>query len=274
MNLLEETKRVLKQYNFSPSRRAGQNFLVREEVIQRQVEYAGVGEKDVVLEIGAGIGNLTKHLLEKAGKVIAVEKDPVLMKILKERLGGMENLTLIQGDAVKVELPGYDKVVSNIPYSISSPITFRLLRRGFKKGILTYQREFAERLVARPGTKNYSRLSVATYFRAEARILEVLPPGVFYPPPEVTSAIVELLPKEPPFLVKEDLFFDVLRSLFIHRGKTLRSAILHSPLFPLDDKEKKRFIRDMDGALLSKRVFQLSPEDFASLTKELEGWRR
>ena len=270
MNLLEETRLVLRQHGFRPSRRAGQNFLVREEVIQRQVEYAELEGEDSVLEVGAGIGNLTKALLEKAGRVIAVEKDPVLTRILRERLGGEENLIIIQGDALRVELPAYDKVVSNIPYSISSPLTFRLLRRGFKKGILTYQQEFAERLAARPGTRGYSRLSVATYYHAEARILEILPPGVFYPPPDVSSAIVELRPKAPPFEVDETLFFDVLRSLFIHRGKTLRSAALHSPMFPLKGEDKKRFINSLDEALLGRRVFQLSPEDFAFLANKLE----
>jgi 16S rRNA (adenine1518-N6/adenine1519-N6)-dimethyltransferase len=274
VNLLEETKLVLRQYNFRPSRRAGQNFLVREEVIQRQVGYAGVERGDVVLEIGAGIGNLTRYLLEKAGRVIAVEKDSVLLKILRERLGDRDNLVLVKGDAVKVELPEYDKVVSNIPYSISSPITFRILRRGFRIGVLTYQKEFAERLVAQPGTRNYSRLSVAAYYYARVRVLEYLPPGVFYPPPEVTSAIVELLPKKPPFKVNEELFFDVVRSLFIHRGKTLRSAILHSPMFPLEEGEKRRFIEGVGEDLMGKRVFQLNPEELASLTKDLERWKK
>lgn len=273
MNLLEETKLVLRQHGFSPSRREDQNFLVREEVIRRQVGYAEVGRRDVVLEIGAGIGNLTRYLLEKAGKVIAVEKNPVLIDILRKRLGNRENLVLIQGDAVKVDLPFYDKVVSNIPYSISSPITFRILKRGFKIGVLTYQKEFAERLVARPGMRNYSRLSVAAYYYARVRVLEYLPPGVFYPPPEVTSAIVELLPKKPPFKVNEDLFFEVVRSLFIHRGKTLRSAVIHSPMFPLKE-EKKEFIKTLGETLSKKRVFQLTPEELASLTKNLERWKK
>jgi 16S rRNA (adenine1518-N6/adenine1519-N6)-dimethyltransferase len=270
VSLLEETKLVLRQHGFRPRRSAGQNFLVKEEVLGRQVHYAGVEKKDVVLEVGAGIGNLTIYLVERARRVIAVENDPVLMRILRERLSKRKNLVLIEGDALKVELPKYNKVVSNIPYSISSPLTFKLLRKGFKKGILTYQQEFADRLVAVPGSRGYSRLSVATYYYAEARILEFLPQGVFYPPPEVNSAIVELIPREPPFKVDVELFFNLLRSLFIHRGKTLRSAILHSPMFPLTGEEKKKFLQKVDEALLRRRVFQLTPVDFAYLSKKLE----
>lgn len=241
--------------------------------MERQVDYAEVGKKDVVLEIGAGIGNLTEYLLDRADLVIAIEKDPLLMKILRERFFYKDNLVPVEGDALKVELPPFDKVVSSIPYSISSPITFRLLRRSFEKAILTYQREFAERLVAQPGTRSYSRVSVATSYYAEARILELLPRSVFYPRPEVTSAIVELTPKEPPFKVDEDLLFNLVRSIFIHRRKTLRSAILHSTLFPLGDEEKRKFLQDVDKTLLRKRVFQLLPEEIASLSRKLEEWK-
>lgn len=269
MNLLEETRLILRRYGFKPRRSAGQNFLIDEDALERQVSYADVKKDESVLEVGAGIGNLTRHLLERAGRVIAVEKDPLLMEILRERLGDRENLSLLHGDVLKLRLPGCDKVVSNIPYSISSPLTFKLFRAGFKKAVITYQREFAERMVAKPGSRSYSRLSVATYYYADARILEYLPPRAFYPKPEVSSAMVELIPRKPPFHVPEEFFLRVLRTLFIHRGKTLRNALLHSTLLPQGKAERREILTRVDGDLLGKRVFNLEPREIASLTETL-----
>jgi 16S rRNA (adenine1518-N6/adenine1519-N6)-dimethyltransferase len=270
VNLLEETKLILRRHGFKPKRSAGQNFLIDEEVLERQVGYADIKMDEVVLEVGAGIGNLTRYLVERAGRVIAVEKDPILVRILGKRLRGWENLELLQGDVLKLRLPSYDKVVSNIPYSISSPLTFKFFRAGFKKAVITYQREFAERMVASPGSRSYSRLSVATYYYADAAILELISPGAFYPEPEVSSAMVELAPKKPPFDVPEELFLEVLKALFTHRGKTVRSAFLHSALLSRNKAERRKILERLDETLLGKRVFDLKPREIASLTKALE----
>ena len=149
---------------------------------------------------------------------------------------------MLKGDFLKIKLPEFDKVVSNIPYSISSPLTFRLISHGFKSAVLTYQKEFAQRLVAKPGTKNYSRLSVATYYHANAEILETLAPEAFYPSPGVDSAIVKLTPKKKPFKVNEPIFFDMLRGLFSHKKKTLKKALFFALLdvFEIESKDKRR----------------------------------
>lgn len=270
MGLLEETKLILNKHGLRPKRYSGQNFLVDPAVLQRQVGYADVSNRESVLEVGPGVGNLTRYLVEKAGKVIAVEKDPELAVILRERFRGKDNLEVIEGDVMRTELPPFDKVVSNIPYSLSSPLTFLLLKKGFNKAVITYQKEFAERMVALPGSRSYSRLSVATYYRAHARILEVLPPEAFYPEPEVSSAIVELIPKDPHFQVHEEFFFEVLRALFTHRGKTVRSALIHSPFLHQDKGARKKILMKIDSNLLVKRVFNLLPEEIALLSKELQ----
>jgi 16S rRNA (adenine1518-N6/adenine1519-N6)-dimethyltransferase len=195
-----------------------------------------------------------------------------MIKILKER--AFDNVEIIKGDFLKIELPKFDKVVSNIPYSISSPLTFRLLSQGFEVAILAYQKEFAERMVANPGERNYSRLSVATYYFADIELLEVLPPEAFYPAPDVESAIIKLTPKRKrPFKVNEPLFFDMLRGLFSHKKKTLKKALFFalSDVFDIESKEKRREILDsFDENLTKRRVFTLTPEELAGICNELE----
>lgn len=269
---IKEIKLLLKKYGVRPKHRLGQNFLVSEDVIKRQVEYAGLDKRDVVLEIGAGIGTLTEFLIGRAKKVYVVEKDPWMLRILNDRFGG--TIEIIPGDVLKIELPRFDKTVSNIPYAISSPLTFKLLKHGFKKAILTYQKEFADRLVAAPGTKNYSRLSVAAYYHANVKLLELLPPSVFYPPPRVSSAVVELIPKCPPFRVDEETYFNFVAGVFTHRRKTLRNAMLHSfaGIFgrKCDKAEKRKIVENsLPREFLERRVFRLAPEELAEITRRL-----
>jgi 16S rRNA (adenine1518-N6/adenine1519-N6)-dimethyltransferase len=271
VSLLEDTKLILKKHNIKPSRRLGQNFIIDREVLEREISYANIKKSDILLEIGPGIGNLTELLVESAGKVYAVEKDARMIEILKNRLGGQ--VEIIEGDFLKVELPRFHKTISNIPYSISSPLTFRLLSYRFKIAVLTYQKEFAERMVAKPGEKNYSRLSVATYYRANAEILEVLPPEAFYPIPEVDSAIVKLAPRRRPFKVNEELFFNLLRGLFSHRKKTLKRALFFSlsDVFGIESKDKRKEIAgSLEEEMAERRVFTLSPEELAKICDTLE----
>lgn len=273
MSLLEDTKLILKKHGIKPKRKLGQNFIIDRDVLEREISYADVNESDTVLEIGPGVGTLTELLSKYAGKVFAVETDARMAEILRERAFG--NVEIIKGDFLKIELPEFDKVVSNIPYSISSPLTFRLLSQGFEVAILAYQKEFAERMVANPGERNYSRLSVATYYFANAEILETLPPDAFYPAPDVESAIIKLTPKrKKPFKVNEPLFFDMLRGLFSHKKKTLKKALFFSlsDVFGIDEKEKRREILDsFDENLAKRRVFSLAPEELAEICNELEG---
>lgn len=271
MTLLEDTKLLLKKHSIKPKRKLGQNFIIDGDVLKREISYADITESDTILEIGPGVGTLTELLAEHAGHVFAVETDARMIDILKER--AFENVEIIKGDFLKVELPKFDKVVSNIPYMISSPLTFRLLSQGFEVAILTYQKEFAERMVANPGERNYSRLSVATYYFADIELLEVLPPEVFYPAPDVESAIVKLTPKKKPFKVTESLFFDMLRGLFSHKKKILKKALFFSlsDVFGIGSKEKRREIIDsFDENLTKRRVFTLAPEELAGICNTLE----
>jgi len=270
MDLLRRAKHLLRLYKVLPKKRLGQNFVVDNSLLQRMISYASVSQKDVVLEIGAGLGFLTQLLSEKCGRVIAVEIDPKLAKMLRERLQGLQNLDLIEGDLLRVSVPQFNKVVSTPPYSISSPLLFWLLERRFDCAVMTFQREFAERLAAPVGGKDYGRLTVNTYYRAEVELLDFVPRSIFYPPPDVDSIVVRLKPRrEPPFYVEDkEVFFELVQTLFTQRNKKVRNAILSFL--------RKRGIKRGNAIGVAdsltfhdKRVRELAPEDFGALTNEI-----
>lgn len=250
----------------SRRRRAmGQHLLVDRRVAERQADYAQLTQDDTVLEIGPGKGILTRALATRAGKVVAIEKDegfiPQLSNLAK-------NVEVIIADALVYPLGRFDKVVSNLPYVISSPITFRLLECDFELGVLMYQKEFAERLCARVGDRQYSRLSVETYRRADCRILEEVPPSAFAPRPRVMSAIVELRPRPAPFpLAHPEAFSAVARALFSHRRKSVRNALLS------EEKVLGKLLEGLDAgdAVLKRKAETLSPEEIAALADRLSG---
>ena len=146
MSLLQRTKRFIHLHKFLPKKRLGQNFTVDRTLLQRMISCASLNKEDVVLEVGAGLGFLTELLSQECKRVVAVEVDSKLVKILKDQLHGLQNVDLIEGDILSVNVPPFNKMVSTPPYSISSPILFWLLERAFDCAILTFQKEFAERL--------------------------------------------------------------------------------------------------------------------------------
>jgi 16S rRNA (adenine1518-N6/adenine1519-N6)-dimethyltransferase len=224
----EEVKTVLESIGKRPSKRLGQNFLLDESVIRRQVEYAHLRGGDTVLEIGPGIGNLTEEILRSGAKVVAVEQDAAFCRFLERRFG--DRVKVIQADAVKAFLPSFDKVVSNLPYQISSPIIFKLLGTGFKVAVVMLQREFAERMVAKPGTGEYGRLSVGVAYRADCEIMFGVPRHAFWPQPGVDSCVVRLVPREPPFkVVDEQVFYKVTQAIFSHRRKKISNSLAKDP---------------------------------------------
>lgn len=188
------------------------------------MDYAELSPADVVLEIGPGSGVLTRRLAAKAREVIAIEKDARFI----EALARIPNLRLLIADAMTVGFPECDKLVANLPYHISSAITLKILGHKFKCAVLMYQKEFAERLVARSG-KAYSRLSVRVYYRANVELLEHVPKNAFAPQPKVDGAIVKLIPRKTPFSVlDEDYFFELVKLLFIQRRKKIKNILTNN----------------------------------------------
>jgi 16S rRNA (adenine1518-N6/adenine1519-N6)-dimethyltransferase len=255
---------LLKKYNIKGGT-FDQHFLVDTGYLDSIVAAAELESEDVVLEIGAGIGNLTERLSRKAKKVIAIEIDPVLVNILHDRFDSVGNIEIVAGDALKIDFPEFDKVVSNLPYSISSEITFKLLRHKFKLGILMYQYEFAARMVSPPDCKDYSRLTVDTYYFANASILMKVPKGAFQPAPEVDSAVIKLVPRPAPFEVRDEAFFlKFVAAVFSQRRKKLRNAILNTN-YMLKIPGIKEVIDRLPEELMNKRAENLTPEQLAEL---------
>jgi len=243
------------------SKHLGQHFLINPYVAQREIEYAMIEPDDIVLEVGPGKGFLTRLLAEKAKQVYAIELDERLITYLRRILP--DNVMVFHADAVTFDfsqIKGFTKVVSNLPFQISSPFTFTLLDLHFNRAVLIYQKEFALRMVASYGSSEYSRLSVGVYYRSLCRIREVIPPSCFHPRPLVDSAMVELIPrKKPPFLVRdEQFFFEVTRLLFNHRRKKIRTIL--SKYYDVD-------VLDLPYA--DSRVEMLSPEQIGEVSDQL-----
>ena len=213
--------------------------MVDEKLLKRIASYAELKPGERVLEIGAGRGALTDLLI---GETTAIEKDEFLFQELQERF--KENVTLILGDALKIEFPEFDKFVANIPYKISKPLLLKLLQCEFKEAVIVTQKEFAEKLVAKPGEKNYGILAAFLSSQAEAEILERVPKNAFAPQPKVESAVVRIRRLRKPL---PQGYLDFLKRLFVHRGTTLRK-LLSAP------KE-----------LSAKRVNDIKPSEFLEL---------
>jgi len=259
MSLLEETKRLLNKQKIYPKKTLGQNFCLDLDLMKRMVKYAAVNLDDIVLEVGAGLGFLTELLSKTAKRVYAVEVDLKLADGLKEKFRDRANIVIITGDVLKVQLPKFNKVVSNPPYSISSPLIFRLVERSFKNAVLTLQKDFAERLTAEKGSSNYGRLSVMVYRKAGIKILENVQKKSFYPTPKVDSTLIRLTPRNPPFtVINEDFFSDLVKTLFNQRKKKMKNSLKK---YSTGIERKEWRVLTGDLPYLESRVHQLSPEE-------------
>jgi 16S rRNA (adenine1518-N6/adenine1519-N6)-dimethyltransferase len=233
----------------------GQHFLMDRGATVRIASYAELKPEDNVLEIGPGTGNLTEALVSRAGHVYAVEIDPDLAAQL---YGRFSNVQVIKGDALKVELPHYNKIVSNLPYQISSRITYRLLSRPFETAVLMYQWEFAQRLAAAVGSEEYGRLAMVVGFFCRIEILEKVSKIAFRPVPQVDSAIVRLQPRLDRPEADPAIFMRLVEGLFNNRRKKVKKGLAALGACP-------RAIAELDAALLERRPEDLSPDEAASL---------
>ena len=248
---------------------ADQHFLVDDRVLDRLPGYAKGFDRSAVLEIGGGTGGLTDRLLGVAGQVVVVERDPRLAAFLREEFAAAceaDRLTVLEGDALAVELPAFTASVSNLPYGVSSEIAFRLLPER-QPMVATFQREFAERMAADPGTAEYGRLSVTAGHYADIEVVETVPPEAFDPEPAVESAVVRARPRRPDYEVPDDEFFmRFLRGVFTQRRKTMRNAIRNTGhISGLGDPDAVVAAADED--LMGRRAGTLPPAVFARLTR-------
>ena len=250
-----------------PSKRLGQNFLVDNRVASRIVSVAELGGEDIVLEPGAGYGALT-HLLEMhAERVIAVEKDHRLASHLRKEFEKSSRVSIIEGDVLKVELPPFNKVVGTPPYTLSSKLVLLLTKRKFDLASLVFQKEFGERLIAKPGTSDYGRLSIAAQRSLIVEPIISISARAFRPRPKVDSVLLRISPREVRTGLDEIQFEELVRGLFNQRKRLVRSSLLHFL--------SKKLGREKALATLArvkvpqKRVFQLAMPDLEDLSKEL-----
>jgi len=232
-------KDLLGRYNFKVKKGFGQNFLIDDNIIKKIVEAAEVKETDTVVEIGPGLGSLTRRLSERAGKVIALEIDRALFPILEETLSEYDNVALIEADALKVnfnrlvgeysESAEKYKIVANLPYYITSPLIMHFLEHSFNVSriVIMVQEEVARRLAAKPGSKEYGALTIAVNYYASVETAFRVPRTVFIPKPEVGSAVVciDVRDGPPANVLNRDNFFALVRAAFQQRRKTLLNAL-------------------------------------------------
>ena len=275
------TMEIIRKYEFTFQKRFGQNFLIDEHVIGKIMDAAGLTGEECVVEIGPGIGNLTQYLAERAGRVVAVEIDRMLIPILEQTLSAYSNVTVLNQDILKTDLAQlaetYNagrplKVVANLPYYITTPILMELLESRAPVSSITVmvQKEVAQRMQAGPGSKDYGALSLAVRYYSDPSIVTNVPPGCFIPRPDVDSAVVHLagIGQQRVPVKDEKLLFKIIRASFNQRRKTLANGLKNSPDLPYS-RDQVLDALERTGLNANVRGEALTLEQFARLADEL-----
>lgn len=269
------TKELVKKYGFRFTKSLGQNFLVDPTVVRDIIEGSNITKADHVIEIGPGVGTLTRALLEAAGQVTAVEIDSALIPILKEELKNYDNFRLIEGDVLKTDLKALTqgapvKVVANLPYYVTTPILLRLLEEDFPWQSITImiQKEVAMRLNAGPGTKDYGSLSVLISYYADTELIRLVTPVSFIPQPKVDSLVIRLDRRSQRRVAPRDeqLFFQLVRQSFAMRRKTLHNTLKPMGIDPVIMADSFAAA----GIDPGRRGETLTIEEFARLSDEIK----
>lgn len=265
------TNHILHRFKLRADKKLGQNFLIDETVVRRIVEAAELTPEDTVLEVGPGIGTLTQGLAESGADVVAVELDKRLLPVLDVTLEGYDNVRIVNGDILQVDImeqvqkPDF-KCCANLPYYITTPIIFAILekRLPMERLVVMVQKEVAERMAAKPGSKDYGALSVAIQYFTEPEIAFIVPPSSFIPAPSVDSAVIVCKRRStPPVEVcDENLFFRVVKAAFSLRRKMLSNSLKNMGIKG-EQVNKWLELAGVDG---KRRAETLSLEDFAALT--------
>lgn len=251
---MTDTGRLIAETGIIPKKSKGQNFLIDGRVADRHISYANISQGDRVLEVGPGLGILTERILDLPCTLTCIELDDILAEYIGNNFS--DRLTLIHGDAVKVPFPPFDVFVSNLPYSVSTPIIFKLLDHEFRSAVVMVQKEFADRMVADVGSPDYSRLTVNLFYRADCEIMEIVPASRFNPRPKVDSALVRITPRKAPFdVLDEKTFFKVTKVAFNHRRKKIGTALKAAGMVRPGD----------DVPYLDERIEHLRPAEIGEI---------
>ena len=282
-NILEETRFIMKKYNIRANKNLGQNFLINEEVVKNIVGCSNIEKEDLVIEIGPGLGTLTKYLLEKAGKVICIELDTKMLQILEDRFSLYNNFELINNDVLKVDLKNIIekektegkiknvKIVANLPYYITTPIIMKLLEEELELESITVmiQKEVADRLIATPGEKNTGAITYSVYYYADSEAIMEVPNSSFIPEPEVTSKVIKLnIRKEPTVKPKDkEKMFKIIKYAFMQKRKTLLNSLTNNDVFK--NKTQGTEILNSLGIKENVRPEELTLEQFEKISNIL-----
>lgn len=271
MMSLEETKQLLRTFRITPNKLLGQNFMIDPTFYPKLAEYASLNKSDIVLDIGAGFGFLSRFLADKCKGVVAVEKDLNVASVLRAQVKDYSNVIVLEGDFFKIDLPSFSKVIAIPPYYLSSRLIVWLLERKIMCAVLMLQREFANKLVAFVGDEDYGWLTVITSHYAQVELLDTVHKSAFYPAPEVDSVIVCLMHwKTAPFKVRNEQFFNSLvRSLFTQRNKKIcNSLVSFFRSRGTISKEKAQELASK-APFGERRARELSPREFGELADAL-----
>lgn len=277
------TRAILEKYGFSFKKSLGQNFLIDTNILRNIVSYAELTEESGAIEIGPGIGALTEQLGKVAKKVVAFEIDQRLLPILADTLSPYPNIKIIHGDFLKMdvkkvieeEFQGINDlmVVANLPYYVTTPIIMKILEEHLPiRGIVVMlQKEVAERIAAKPGTKDYGSLSIAVQYYSVAETVMTVPRTVFMPQPNVDSAVIRLTKRKEPLVqvMDEDFFFQVVKASFSQRRKTIVNNLMGQLPNGKEKKEEILSCLDKVGVQGTRRGETLSIEEFAQLSNAL-----
>ena len=279
-DILEETRFIMKKYNIKANKNLGQNFLINEEVVKNIVGCSNIEKEDLVIEIGPGLGTLTKYLLEKAGKVICIELDIKMLQILEDRFSLYNNFELINNDVLKVDLKNIIekekaegkiknvKIVANLPYYITTPIIMKLLEEELELESITVmiQKEVADRLIAVPGQKNTGAITYSVYYYASSEAIMEVPNSSFIPEPEVTSKVIKLNIRKEPIVTPKDKekMFKIIKYAFMQKRKTLLNSLTNNGVF--ENKQKGTEILNSLGIKENVRPEELTLEQFEKIS--------
>jgi 16S rRNA (adenine1518-N6/adenine1519-N6)-dimethyltransferase len=277
------TKDILKKYGFSFKKSLGQNFLIDTNILKKIVSFANLTEDSGAIEIGPGIGALTEQLARTSKKVVAFEIDQRLLPILNDTLSPYPNVKIIHNDVLEADVAEVMReefndmddimVVANLPYYVTTPIIMKLLEEHLPiRGIVCMlQKEVADRISARPGTKDYGSLSIAVQYYTEAETVMIVPKTVFVPQPNVDSAVIRLTRREHPAVTVTDetFFFQVTRASFAQRRKTLLNNLTSQ--LPEGKQKKEDILQALSASGIdpARRGETLSLEEFGRLSEEL-----
>ena len=277
------TQQIMAKYNLKVKKSLGQNFLIDPNILRKIVGQANLTKQSAAIEIGPGIGALTEHLAREAGKVLAFEIDQRLLPVLDDTLSPYDNISIVHADILKTdvqaaidnELAGYEDivVVANLPYYVTTPIILKLLleKLPIRGMVVMLQKEVAERITAKPGTKAYGSLSIAIQYYTQAEMALTVPKSVFLPQPNVDSAVIRMTKREVPEVevIDEDFFFSVTRGSFVQRRKTILNNL--QVAMPLGKEKKELILKALEEAEIdpTRRGETLTIKEFGLLADKL-----